>query len=76
MSMSKELKDQKKPSDAASKEEASLMSFGDWFTAELERNKRLKAHHYHTILAYCKSHGLSEAEASSEYDKALKKFGY
>ena len=48
------------------------ISFKTWFLKAVEKDNRLKMHHYDALLAYFKSMGLGEISSISMYEKALR----
>jgi hypothetical protein len=66
-------KDFKKAASEQPAEET--VNFSAWFAATLKQRK-LQPHHMDTIRALFSNHGLSESETASEYEAALKHFGF
>lgn len=65
-----------RPEEASKAKSVAKVEFKNWFTAALQKSRRLQAHHYPVILAYAQLHKLSELEPAAKYDELLKKFGY
>ena len=47
------------------------VSFKNWFLKAVEKDMRLKQHHYDALLVYFKSMGMTEFEPISKFDKGL-----